>query len=105
MSAPPARSAEERDRALAAALHARRHRTLLRSRLASGEVGLADVLASEDPVWRAVRVSWLLECLPGIGPARREVLLRELGISPTRRVRGLGIHQRRALVEHWSVPA
>lgn len=76
---------------------------MLRTRLAAGEVVIADVLASDDPVWTGVRVSWLLECLPGIGPTRCERILGELGIAPSRRVQGLGARQRRALVERWSV--
>ena len=49
MSAPPARTAQERERALALALRTRRERAALRTRLAAGDIGIADVLESEDP--------------------------------------------------------
>jgi hypothetical protein len=100
MSVPP-RSADERAAALATALAARRERALLRARLRDGSLTATAVLA-ELPVpapWASVRVSWLLEAVPGIGPARCEVLMDRAGIAATRRLRGVGIHQRAALLD------
>lgn len=98
MSTPP-RSQEQRTAALDAALAARRERSRLRAALKSGEVRAHEVLggAAGNPVWAGLRVRWLLECVPGIGPARAEHLMSTLKIAPTRRVQGLGERQRAAL--------
>ena len=37
--------------------------------------------------------------LTGIGKVRAAAIMEQLGIAASRRVRGLGIHQRRALVD------
>ena len=39
------------------------------------------------------------EALPGIGKVRAAAIMEQLGIAASRRVRGLGIHQRQALVD------
>ena len=46
----------------------------------------------------SVRVSWLLESVPGIGCVRAERLMSDLRIAPSRRVQGLGERQRAALI-------
>ena len=49
-----------------------------------------------------MRVSAVLESLPGVGKARAAKIMERLEISPTRRVRGLGANQRKALeAEFW----
>ena len=52
-----------------------------------------------DEAIARMRVVELLEALPGIGRVRAAAIMDELGIAASRRVRGLGIHQRRALVD------
>jgi len=96
---PPPLSPEQRRAALAVAASARRYRAQLREDLRTGRVRLADVLAAPiaEPVAR-MRVSALLESLPGIGPARSEALMALVGIAANRRVRGLGPHQVAALL-------
>jgi ribosomal protein S13 len=44
-----------------------------------------------------MRVSALLESMPGVGKVRAAGIMEELGISPSRRVRGLGANQAAAL--------
>ncbi len=44
-------------------------------------------------------MSWLLECVPGIGAVRAERIMTALQIAPSRRVQGLGERQRAALLE------
>jgi ribosomal protein S13 len=44
-----------------------------------------------------MKVSALLEALPGVGKVRASRLMDECDISPSRRVRGLGVKQRAAL--------
>jgi hypothetical protein len=96
----PERSAAQRADALAAALASRRERAALRGALKARELSVADVLdgAATNPVWAGVKVSWLLESVPGIGEVRAERLMDSLGIAASRRVQGLGARQRAALI-------
>lgn len=98
----PDRTDDERAEALAAALAARRERSRLRAALKAGEVTAADVVvgAGGNPVWSGLRVRWLLESVPRIGPVRAERLMATLHIAPSRRIQGLGERQRAALLEH-----
>ena len=86
-----------RERALAA----RRERASIKRELREGSLTPAEVLARrmDDPVVSRMKVTDLLESLPGIGPARAAQVLDRCHISPTRRLRGLGDHQAAALVE------
>lgn len=100
MPLPPL-SPEQRADALNKAAAARKARADLKDRLKKGDVTLAELLdaGESDEVVGKMRVAAVLESLPGIGKVRAERLMRELGISDTRRVRGLGGNQRRALLE------
>ncbi len=97
----PPLSPEQRTAALHKAAAARKERAELKDRLKRGEASLAEVITAGDTsdVVAKMRVSAVLEALPGIGKVRAEKLMRELHISGTRRVRGLGGNQRRALLE------
>lgn len=99
MSRPP-QSEAQRTAALSAALLARRGRADLRIQLRSGDLTGTDVIvrAHDIPLWAGLRVTWLLEALPGVGPVRAERLMAGAGIAPSRRVRGLGERQRSALL-------
>ncbi len=96
----PTRSPEQRADALAAALAARQERARLRAALKSREIDAVDVIlgAPDHPLWASVKVSWLLECVPGIGEVRAERIMTSLRIAPSRRVQGLGERQRQALL-------
>ena len=48
-----------------------------------------------------MRVSALLESLPGVGRVRARQIMQEVGISESRRVRGLGQNQAAALIERF----
>lgn len=48
---------------------------------------------------QSMRVEYLLKSLPGIGPVKAGRIMDELEISRSRRIRGLGARQKRALVE------
>ena len=100
MSAP-ARSAQQRADALAAAMASRQERARVRAALKARELTVLDILdgADANPVWAGLKVSWLLACVPGIGPARVERIMAAAQIAPSRRVQGLGVRQRAALVE------
>jgi len=44
----------------------------------------------------------VLESMPGVGKVRAQRIMEKLGISPNRRVRGLGTHQRQALQREFA---
>ena len=52
-----------------------------------------------DEVVGKMKVLAVLESLPGVGKVKARRTMEEIGISETRRVRGLGEQQRRALLE------
>ena len=94
-------SASERAAALTKAAAARAARAAAKDRLKNGKTSAADLLdasAADDALAR-MRVVELLEALPGIGKVRAAAIMEQLGIAASRRLRGLGIHQRQALVD------
>lgn len=93
---------EQRKEALEKAAKARHERAELRDKIKSGEVSLQEVLDSEDPIASRMKVSTLIESLPGYGKAKAAKIMDELGISATRRVKGLGARQREQLIEALS---
>ena len=91
---------EQRKAALEKAAEARKARAELRAQIKSGEKTIDDVLADGDnPVIARMKVSMLIESLPGYGKAKAKKLMDELNISETRRVKGLGTRQREELLE------
>jgi signal recognition particle GTPase len=90
---------EQRKAALEKAAAARHARAELRDKIKKGEITLEEVLDSEDPIAARMKVSALIESLPGYGKAKAAKIMNELGISPTRRVKGLGARQREQLLE------
>ena len=100
MSVPPLDD-DARRRAGRSAVDARRSRAEWKARLACGEASLAELLAAsehEAPLG-GMRVTDALGALPGVGPRGVERILDECRIAPSRRLRGLGPNQRRALLE------
>lgn len=96
----PELSDEQRKEALEKAAQARQARAKLRSQIKSGEVSVEEVLAkSDDPVIARMKVSMLIESLPGYGKAKASKLMEELDISESRRIKGLGTRQREQLLE------
>ena len=91
---------EQRAAALEKAAAARRVRAELKERLKRGGTNLKEVLAQSDSneVLGKMKVSALLEALPGVGKVRAAQIMQRLEIAPSRRLRGLGERQRRALL-------
>lgn len=95
----PQLSDEQRKAALEKAAAARHARAQLRDNIKSGNVTLEEVLDSDDPIANRMKVSALIESLPGYGKAKATKIMEDLGISPSRRVKGLGARQREQLLE------
>ena len=100
----PSLTPEQRSAALEKAAAARRARAELKVRLKSNGARLDDVLADgdTDAVIGKMRVVAVLEAMPGVGKVRAQRIMERLEISPSRRVRGLGVKQREALVREFS---
>jgi hypothetical protein len=101
MANPPQLSPEQRAAALAKAAEARTARAELKEKLKMGSVTLAEALAKadSDEVIGKLKVLALLESLPGLGKVKARRVMEEIGISETRRVRGLGPQQRASLLQ------
>ena len=99
----PTLTEEQRRDALAKAAEARRARADLKDKLKRSEMSLRDVLnKSSDDVVGKMKVSSVLESLPGVGKVKARRYMEEIGISDTRRVRGLGAQQREALLKEFA---
>lgn len=92
---------EQRMAALEKAKAARRLRAELKRDLADGTLSIEDVIEGESDIAQQMRVTQLLTALPKIGAVKAEEIMAELNISPSRRVRGLGVRQKRALLERF----
>lgn len=91
----PQLTPEQRQEALAKAAAARRERAAVKNRLKNAQGSLKDVIAEgkDNDVIGKMKVSALLESLPGVGKVRAKQIMERLGISESRRVRGLGSNQ------------
>jgi transposase len=99
----PQLTEEQRAAALEKAAAARRVRAELKERLKRGGTTLKDVLAAadNDEVLGKMKVSALLESLPGVGKVRAAQIMARLEIATSRRLRGLGDRQRKALLTEF----
>lgn len=90
----------QRDAALEKAAAARRVRAAAKVELKTGARSLASVLdaAEEDQALAKLKVVDLVAAMPAYGPVKAERLMASLRIAPSRRVRGMGIRQRAALL-------
>lgn len=98
MALPPL-TPEQRAAALEKAAEARRVRAEVKSRLKHSGASLTQVLeqGKSDDIVGKMKVTALLESMPGVGKVRARQIMARLGISESRRVRGLGANQEAAL--------
>ncbi|MDO4244154.1 MAG: integration host factor, actinobacterial type [Actinomyces sp.] len=99
----PALTAQQRSDALARAADARLRRARAKDAIKHGRMSLSEFLeqAKQDEALGRMRVLNLLLALPRVGTRTAEALMDEIGISPTRRVRGLGSRQRAELIARF----
>jgi hypothetical protein len=95
----PIMTAEQRAEGLEKAKEVRGRRSEVKRLLKQGTVTLSSVLkdAAEDEALAKMKVTALIEAMPGVGTIRATQIMERLGISENRRVRGLGQNQRVAL--------
>ncbi|WP_185172878.1 integration host factor, actinobacterial type [Rothia nasimurium] len=91
---------EQRAAAREKAKKARVTRAEIKDAVKNKQITIAEVLkrAETDEAVARLKVTDLLTSLPGVGEVRTENILKELNIAASRRLRGLGIHQRKALI-------
>ena len=107
MALPPQLSPEERARALEIAKSSRQERARYKNEIHRGNISLAQFLELSDgnSVLAKMKVVELLESLPGYGKIRAQALMERFNISATRRIQGLGKHQRAALLKEFQIPS
>lgn len=100
----PTLTPEQRSAALEKAAEARKARAEVKTKLKDGDITLSKVLedGQSDDIVGKMKVSAVLEALPGVGKVKAAQTMEELGISDTRRVRGLGTNQVAALESRFS---
>lgn len=100
MPQPPALTDEQRAAAREKAVAARQERARLKEDLKAGSVSLADVFerATRDEVVAGTKMLTVLESLPAVGKVKARRTMDTIGIAHSRRVRGVGEHQREKLL-------
>jgi hypothetical protein len=100
----PTLTPEQRSAALAKAAEVRKARAELKNELKAGKTTLPAVLdrAETDDVVGKLKVSAVLQSLPGIGKIRATQIMEKLKIADSRRLRGLGDQQRKALLGEFA---
>ncbi len=100
----PSLTPEQRAAALEKAAEARKARAELKNQLKHGGITLEQVLkdGQTNETVGKMKVSAVLEALPKVGKVKARQIMDELGISETRRVRGLGSNQVAALQSRFS---
>jgi transposase len=99
----PPLTPEQRAAALEKAAVARRERAAVKNRLKYAQGSLKEVITDgkDNDVVGKMKVSALLESMPGVGRVRARQIMEEVGISESRRVRGLGTNQISALLTRF----
>ncbi|MFU8854061.1 integration host factor, actinobacterial type [Micromonospora sp. SL1-18] len=100
----PSLTPEQRAAALEKAAEIRKARAKLKEDLKQGKTNLATVLeqAESDDVVGKLKVSAVLQAMPGIGKIRATQIMEKLKIADSRRLRGLGEQQRKALLGEFA---
>ena len=99
MPNPPSLTPEQRVQALAKAAQVRAVRAATKAELRSGALTFSQLLARADidEVVARIKVVSALESLPKIGKVKARRLMEQHRVAESRRLSGLGPHQRRAL--------
>lgn len=99
----PKLTPEQRAAALEKAAAARASRAEVKRRLKYQGATISEVveLAKEDEAIAKLRVTELIESLPGIGKVKARRVMADVGIAESRRVGGLGPHQIEKLVSQF----
>lgn len=99
----PKLTPQQRAAALEKAAAARAARAEIKKRLKYQGATISEVvrLSGEDEAIAKLRVTEMLESLPGIGKVKARQIMADVGIAESRRVGGLGPHQIAKLVDQF----
>jgi guanylate kinase len=93
LNLPPKLSADARIAAALKAVSARKERSEVKSKLASGDISIFDLFTdTRDSIIR-MKLSDALKSVPGVGLKRMEQIFAKTGISKSRRIAGVGRKQ------------
>lgn len=95
--APPALSSEQRRANLLLAKTARTERASVKDAVSKSAISIFDAINDPRESIQRMKVLELLASIPGVGPARAQLIMERKKISLSRRIAGLGPHQLRAL--------
>ena len=102
MAQPFSISDEVRREALIKAAKVLRERSELRVQLKAGDISLSDLLDRlDDDTVGKMKILAVLESLPGVGKVKARRAMERIGISESRRLRGLGSRQRGRLLDEF----
>ncbi len=100
----PSLSPEQRRAALEKAAAARQARAEVKNRLRHSGATLSEVIAEArvNETIAKLKVTDLLQSMPGVGKVRAKEIMQRIGIADSRRIRGLGTNQVAALVREFA---
>jgi len=90
---PPRLSRRSRRKAGQRAVAARQERAKVKEQITKGEIFFFDLFVDDRKSIARMKLVDLLQSVPGIGQSRAEIILERTGISPSRRIGGVGHRQ------------
>ena len=90
---PPRFSRRSRRKAGQRAIAARQERAKVKEQITKGELFFFDLFVDDRKSIARMKLVDLLQSVPGIGQSRAEIILERTGISPSRRIGGVGHRQ------------
>lgn len=104
MAQPPILTDEQRKAALAKAAEARRVRAEVKELLKTGSMRITELFdrADDDDLVAGLKVESLIAAMPGTGKIKAKRLMESIGIAENRRIRGLGVNQKEALIAEFT---
>ena len=98
----PKLTPEQRQAALDKAAQARQVRAEVKNRLKNSGASLAEVInEARNEVVAKLKVTDLLQSMPGVGKVKAKEIMDRIGIAESRRLRGLGVNQVQALLREF----
>lgn len=99
VSTPPKLTTEQRIAALEKAAASRKIRAAFKNEIKLRKRNWTDAFSASEEAIKKMRVKELLLSLPGFGEIRANAVIEKAGISPTRRVQGVGKSQYESLLK------
>ncbi len=93
MMLPPRLSGRSRRKAGINAVKARQERAKIKEMIKNGEIFFFDLFDDERQSVKRMKMIDLLTAVPGIGKTRAELIIGRAGMSPSRRIGGVGRRQ------------